>query len=50
MVTKEFFKKEYNNAMNEIVTPNCRTKCAGCGAAKFGCGVCFENKELAYDI
>jgi radical SAM family uncharacterized protein len=45
MVTKDFFKKEYNNAMNEIVTPNCRAKCAGCGAAKFGCGVCFENKE-----
>jgi len=30
--------------MAEKVTPNCRAKCAGCGAAKFGCGVCFETK------
>ena len=45
MVTKEFFKKEFNNAMAEKVTPNCRAKCAGCGAAKFGCGVCFEKGE-----
>ena len=44
-VTKDFFKREYNNAMEEKVTPNCRAKCAGCGAAKFGCGVCFETQE-----
>ena len=43
MVSKEFFKKEYNNAINEKVTQNCRAKCAGCGAAKFGCGVCYEK-------
>ena len=31
------------NAMDEKVTPNCRQKCAGCGAASVGCGVCFEK-------
>jgi len=30
-VSKEFLKREWNNALNEVVTPNCRTKCAGCG-------------------
>jgi len=42
MVTKEFFKNEYKNAMNEKITPNCREKCAGCGVARFNTGVCFE--------
>jgi len=41
-VTKKFLMKEYQNAMDEKVTPNCRQKCAGCGAAVAGCGVCFE--------
>lgn len=42
-VTKAFLAKEWENAQNEIVTPNCREKCSGCGAAKFGGGVCFER-------
>ncbi len=41
-VTKDFLLREYNNAKAETVTPNCRVKCAGCGAAKFACGVCKE--------
>ena len=28
-VTKEFLKREWNNAMAEKVTPNCREKCSG---------------------
>lgn len=44
LVTKEFLKKEYNNAMNGKVTSNCRQNCAGCGAAVCGTGVCFEEK------
>ena len=44
-VTKEFLKREWNNALNEQVTPNCRSKCSGCGAATFGGGVCFEDKN-----
>lgn len=42
-VTKAFLAKEWENARNGIVTPNCREKCSGCGAAKFGSGVCFER-------
>ncbi len=42
-VTKEFLKREWNNAMNEKITPNCRMQCSGCGAKNFGGGVCFEN-------
>ena len=44
-VTKEFLKREWNNAMEEKVTPNCREKCSGCGASRFGGGVCRESKN-----
>ncbi len=43
-VTKDFLKKEYQNAMDEKVTSNCRQKCAGCGASINQCGVCFEKR------
>ena len=41
-VSKKFLIKEAERAEQEIVTPNCRAKCQGCGAASFGGGVCFE--------
>ncbi len=41
-VTKEFLMKENENAKKAIVTPNCREKCSGCGAACFKGGVCYE--------
>lgn len=44
-VTKEFLKREWKNALEGKVTPNCRMQCAGCGAASFGGGVCFEGKN-----
>lgn len=44
-VTKEFLQREWQNAVGEKVTPNCRMRCSGCGAKEFGCGVCFEVKE-----
>ena len=44
-VSKEFLLKEYHQAKKEQVTSNCRAGCAGCGAAKFGCGVCMEARE-----
>lgn len=50
-VTKQFLIREWMNAQKGIVTPNCREKCSGCGAAKFGCGVCFEtHKKKAGDV
>lgn len=42
-VTRQFLLREWNNARSEIVTPNCRMKCSGCGAASFGGGICYEN-------
>ena len=44
-VTRKFMEKEWERAQAEVVTPNCRMKCSGCGAAKFGGGVCFEGQN-----
>lgn len=44
-VTKDFLKREWERAMHAEVTPNCRMQCSGCGAARFGGGVCFEGKN-----
>ena len=43
-VSKEFLIREYRLAKCAATTPNCREKCAGCGAAKYGKGVCFEKR------
>lgn len=42
-VTKNFLLREWHNAHSETITPNCRMKCSGCGAASFGGGICHEN-------
>ena len=44
-VSKQFFIREWERAKKAEVTPNCKQKCSGCGAAGFGGGVCFENKN-----
>ena len=44
-VSKKHMIKEWERAQNGEVTPNCKEKCAGCGAAVFGGGVCFEGKN-----
>ena len=44
-VTKNFLMREWKNALDEKVTPNCKMQCQGCGAATFGGGICFENKN-----
>ena len=41
-VRKEFLWKEWERAQKDLGTPNCRVQCQGCGAGRFGCGVCFE--------
>ena len=41
-VTRKFLALERKRAYEETVTPNCREKCAGCGAACFKTGVCYE--------
>ena len=44
-VTKKFLIHEWEQAKNETVTPNCRQKCSGCGAMRYGGGVCYEGKN-----
>ena len=44
-VTKTFLRREWEKAMREEITPNCRQKCSGCGTAKWGGGVCVESKN-----
>ena len=39
-VTKAFLKRELERARKGIVTPNCSEKCAGCGVASYGRGIC----------
>lgn len=41
-VTKKFLMNENEKAKRAETTPNCREKCAGCGAASFRTGVCYE--------
>lgn len=43
-ITKEFLIRENRLAKQGLTTPNCREKCAGCGAAVYGCGVCYEKR------
>ena len=49
-VTKEFFKRERAKALEAVTTPNCREKCAGCGANRLGgertpCPACHGKNE-----
>ena len=41
-VSKQFLIRECEKAYRGEITPNCREKCSGCGAASFGGGVCHE--------
>lgn len=44
-VTKEFLKAEYERAYKGLITPNCREKCANCGALCYKGGLCVEKRE-----
>lgn len=43
-VNKEFFIRENKKAHCADTTPNCREKCAACGANCYGEGVCYEKR------
>ncbi len=43
-VSEEFLQRENLLAHNATTTPNCREKCAACGANCYGKGVCFEKR------
>ena len=42
-VSKDFLIAENEKALHSQTTPDCRTECAACGAARFGGGVCYEK-------
>ncbi|MBR6270719.1 MAG: TIGR03960 family B12-binding radical SAM protein [Lachnospiraceae bacterium] len=44
-VTKSFLLSEWEKAGMAVTTENCRRECAGCGAARFKGGICFESKN-----
>ncbi len=44
-VTKEFLKREWLKAQQEQISENCKVKCQGCGASRFGGGICYEAKN-----
>lgn len=43
-VDRGFLEREWEKALKEEVTPNCRQSCSGCGAARYKGGVCVESK------
>lgn len=49
-VTKAFLLREWKRAAEAVVTPNCRMQCQGCGAARFGTGVCFDKHAGVTEI
>ena len=46
-ISRTFLYREYEKSKQGIVTPNCRKGCAGCGAAQFHGGVCYEPRNEA---
>ena len=44
-VSKSFLLKEWHKAQKGEITPNCQAQCNGCGAARYGCGVCVERTK-----
>lgn len=42
-VTKQFLKREWQKAQKEEISENCKQKCQGCGASRFGGGICFKS-------
>lgn len=44
-VSKRFLRQEYEKAKEGKVTPNCKQKCSGCGAAVFHTGICTVSRD-----
>lgn len=50
-VTREFLLREWKKAQAQTVSPNCKIQCQGCGARRFGGGICFEDdRDTTQDI
>lgn len=42
-VTREFLLREWKKAQEQTISPNCKAQCQGCGANRFGVGVCYDK-------
>ncbi len=42
-VSREFLLREWKKAQRGETTPDCQEHCNGCGAAKYGTGICVRN-------
>ncbi len=43
-VSKEYLKAEWLRSKEGVVTPNCADKCNGCGAGRYGVGICTKPR------
>ncbi len=43
-VSKSHLLREWKRAKEGTVTDNCRSKCSGCGSARFDCGICINSR------
>lgn len=42
-VEKDFLLREWHRAQQEMVSPNCSQQCQGCGASRYGSGICVRK-------
>ncbi len=49
-VTKKFLLREWHRAQEEVITPNCKQACSGCGAAVFGTGICKAPRNENHEV
>jgi hypothetical protein len=43
-ITRSFFEREWDRAIHQqVITPNCRQQCSGCGCRALEGGVCYES-------
>ncbi|MCX4338111.1 MAG: TIGR03960 family B12-binding radical SAM protein [Lachnospiraceae bacterium] len=42
-VTREFLLREWKKAQGQTISPNCKAQCQGCGANRFGVGICCDR-------
>lgn len=42
-VARDFLLREWKKAQNQEGSPNCKVQCQGCGANRFGVGICYEK-------
>ena len=42
--------REWKKALNEEVSLNCAAQCQGCGASKYGVGICTADRTAKCEV